>query len=581
MLTQGLNTIRAIFSPSSPGESLNPSLSANLDPGFNQLPENDLLTWDLESLQDAGYTESSSGFSSSGAFGEWNGDKFTGGFGHTKFLVVDYWTMRLRSTQLFQENLYARGIIRRYITNEINTGIELESLPDNTILQMDEKFLDTWSENTESLFTMMGTQPKIIDFKGRSTWPELQAITKQAALVSGDVLVIQHVDPVTLLPKIELIAGDKVNTPILGTDEVKAGNILVHGVEINKRGEHVAFYVLQADGSYKRVLALGAKSKRRVAWLVYGTDHLMDDVRGQPLLSLVLQSLKEIDRYRDSTQRKALVNSFLAMFIKKDSDKPGTLPMAAAARTVAQKETGTPSQPRVLNVSKMYPGTVIDELQEGETPVALGGEGTDTEFPDFERAILSGVAWALELPPEVLVMSFNKNYSASQAALNEYKLILNRSRFLFGVNFCQPIYEEFLISQVLNGKIQAEGFLEAWRDPLQWDKFGAWIRSDWFGTIKPSADILKTVKGYQELVNSGFMTNAQATRELTGKKWRVVQKVLIREKEIIIDTNQLTDENNQKFSGNSDSLASLIAKVSSQTADETSAEILSLVESGS
>jgi hypothetical protein len=53
------------------------------------------------------------------------GDKFAGGFGATKVFTPDYWTLRQRSEQLFHENLYARGLIRRLVTNEINTGLTL------------------------------------------------------------------------------------------------------------------------------------------------------------------------------------------------------------------------------------------------------------------------------------------------------------------------------------------------------------------------------------------------------------------------------------------------------------------------
>ena len=51
-----------------------------------------------------------------------DGDKFAGGFGTTNvYTHIDYWTLRERSGQLFRENLYAKGLVRRLITNEINT----------------------------------------------------------------------------------------------------------------------------------------------------------------------------------------------------------------------------------------------------------------------------------------------------------------------------------------------------------------------------------------------------------------------------------------------------------------------------
>jgi hypothetical protein len=46
-----------------------------------------------------------------------DGSKFAGGFGVTELLLADYWTLRQRSSQLFEQNLYARGLIRRLVTN--------------------------------------------------------------------------------------------------------------------------------------------------------------------------------------------------------------------------------------------------------------------------------------------------------------------------------------------------------------------------------------------------------------------------------------------------------------------------------
>ena len=63
---------------------------------------------------------------------EWSifdGGKFLGGFGETQIQQLDYWTLRARSAQLFNENLYAKGLVRRLITNEINTGLTPEASP--------------------------------------------------------------------------------------------------------------------------------------------------------------------------------------------------------------------------------------------------------------------------------------------------------------------------------------------------------------------------------------------------------------------------------------------------------------------
>lgn len=461
-----------------------------------------------------------------------DGGKFAGGFGATQLQQVDYWTLRARSAQLFQENLYARGLIRRLITNEINTGLTPECAPDEDILGVPEDSLNEWSERVENRFGLWGKSPKVCDWKRESTFGAIQRMARQEALVCGDVLVVLRQSPRTRLPMVQLVSGNSIHTPIGNAPQVRAGHEIRHGVEFDGMDRQVAFWVQQKDGSYKRVPAYGEKSGRRLAWLVYGTDRRLDDVRGQPLLALVLQSLKEIDRYRDSTQRKAVINSIMAMFIKKTEDKPGTLPMTGGAVRRDRAEVSdntTKGTPRRFNVGNYVPGLVVDELQHGEEPVVKGGEGTDVNFGTFEEAIIQAVAWANEIPPEILRLAFSNNYSASQAAINEFKIYLNRVWMAFGEEFCSPIYVEWLISENLLNRVTAPGLLDAWRDPMKHDQLAAWVSVDWYGSIKPSTDMLKQAKGSKMLVEEGWSTNAREARITTGTKFTHNMKRLKRE----------------------------------------------------
>ena len=82
----------------------------------------------------------------------WNGEKYPGGWGvdETVFidtlLNLDYFTLRQRSHQLFETNLYARGVIRRLITNEVNTGLDLEARPVAKMLDTTDEALHEWSD---------------------------------------------------------------------------------------------------------------------------------------------------------------------------------------------------------------------------------------------------------------------------------------------------------------------------------------------------------------------------------------------------------------------------------------------------
>lgn len=459
-------------------------------------------------------------FPSSSLFADFNGDKFVGGFGETKLFTLDYWSLRERSAQLFTENLYARGLIRRLITNEINSGLTPELCPEETILGRNLGDLNPWTEDTENRFGIWAANPELCDYYGQSTFGAIQRAARMEALISGDVLVVLRVSQRTGLPSVQLIKGSSIRTPFGGDERVRSGNSVFEGVETDARGRIVAYWIEQKDGEHKRMPAFGEKSGRRMAWLLYGTEKRLGNLRGEPLLSIILQSLKEVDRYRDSSQRKAVINSLLAMFIKKTENRPGTLPATGAAvrrDTVTTRDSdGTTRQ---FKLQGQIPGLVMEELQVGEEPVGFRSQGTEETFGTFEAAILQAIAWANEIPPEILQLAFSNNYSASQAAINEFKIYLNKIWSEFGEDFCTPIAIEWLISEVLAQKISAPGLLQAWRDPSQYDIYGAWISMQWFGSIKPSTDMLKQARGSELLVQNGWATNGQQARALTGTKF--------------------------------------------------------------
>jgi len=265
-------------------------------------------------------------------YGVHNGEKFEGdtGFGGNSFLFIDYWGLRAKSSELFERVLYARGIIRRLVTNIVVTGLSLESTPAESMLGMKEGTLDDWTDLTEEGFELWANDPKLCDFEGRRTFGELQREAKREALVTGDILVVQRINKRLKVPQVQLIDGNLVQTPI-NYDPLTSTNRIEYGVELDQHDRHVAYWVTQEDGSSKRLAAYGPKSGRKMAWLYYGSDKRMTQVRGQPILSLILQSLKEMDRFRDSAQRKAVVNAMIALFVTKDGDGVGTRPVAAGA----------------------------------------------------------------------------------------------------------------------------------------------------------------------------------------------------------------------------------------------------------
>ena len=475
----------------------------------------------------------------------YDGEKFAGGFGLTGDIELDYWTLRTRSAQLFKSNPYARGIIRRFVTNVMGPGLMPEAVPAAEIVGQSDDWLADWSETIETRFGVWAQSKPVCDFYRKMTFGEIQQVAKLEAYVAGDVLVFIRQNSKTKTPQVQLINGATVVNPI---EQPKKGNTIIHGVELDSSGRHVAYWVENASGEVKRLAAISPSTGRMQAYMVYGTDKRLNDVRGEPILSLVLQSLREIDRYKDAALRKAVINSLLAMFVKNTMDKMPSMPISGGAVKRGAVDVAQPDgSSKPVQFSKHVPGMVIESLQHGEEIQAFGHNGTDVSFGPFEESIVQSMAWAIEMPPEILRLSFSSNYSASQAAINELKMFINKEWINWGNNFCAPIYEEFLLSDALSNKITAPGFLDAWRNPEKYDVYNGWLLCEWYGSIKPSTDMLKQAKGSKLLVDNMWSTNARESRNLTGTKFSTNTKRLKRENELKAEAMRPMLELQQEF----------------------------------
>lgn len=470
------------------------------------------------------------------SFGVHNGEKFAGGsgFGPAIVLDIDYWSLRTKSSELFQRNLYARGIIRRLVTNIISTGLTLEASPSELVLGLPEGSTEDWTDAVEEYFDLWASTPDLCDYQRSQNYGALQRELYREALIEGDILVVKRLDPVFLVPKIQLISGNKIKNPFLvNRNETRE---IVEGVELDETGRHVAFWVEQKDGTYNRLPAFDAEGNP-LAWLFYASDKRKDEVRGQPILALILQSLKEVDRYRDSTQRKAVINSMLALFVERTADAVASNPLAQLAKTVSSGVSEQSSARQQMETELMNPGLVIDHLSQGETIKGFPTTGADASFSDFESGILQGIAWCLEIPPEILMLGFNSNYSASAAALNEFGVFVNVVRSNISKTFCKPIYKDWLLNEILGKRIVANGFLNAWRkkDARSAYTISAWVQSDWAGQVKPSTDPHKLMKGIQLMLNNGCLSFEQAAKMMNGSKFNHNIKKQKRERELAFD----------------------------------------------
>lgn len=454
----------------------------------------------------------------------WDGETYAGGMGPLLGDTVDYSTLRNRSIAAFRRNSYARGVIRRLLTNVISTGLEAEVDLDPRFTGLEEDAAHQLSREIEARFALWA-ESTLADLRGMSSFYELQYDAYLEALTAGDVLIVQEVDPVLELPRLRLITSERVASP-RGGQPKSQGNRVVEGVELDKVGRHCGYWVV--DGEQDVFFPREDPGGRRVAWLVYGSAKRHADVRGEPILSTVLQKLEQISKVADAAVQKAQINASLALIISRTADyRPSASASALSGGGRGGSIGALPTSgnhPPVApgKVVRLPPGAMLTELERGEMPTVHSTQASDTRYGEFEAAILNAIAWSLEIPGEVLQLVYRSSYSAARMATEEFRILLNRLRDLFGVQVCDPVYREWLLGEALSGRIEAPGLLQSLTDRRRYVEREAWFRCGWAANIRPGVDPMKDCNAMVKAVEEGLLTRADAAKALYGKRFETV-----------------------------------------------------------
>jgi capsid protein len=475
-----------------------------------------------------------------------DGDKFPGSFGITRdYLVnngIDYFTLRRRCYQLFIENTYFSGIIKRILRNEIFTGMLPEPTPIGSVIWPDydeeqrEQEAAKYAEIMGESFSLYANDYFIFDYKKQMTFGEYQEAVRQEAMICGDVVVVNRINQQTGLPQWDIISGNNVKTPF--EYNIRKGNTITHGVERDQQGRHVAYWVEEYKNekyNFVRIPVMGEKSGRQISWMVYGGNRLLSDVRGTPLLANILYMLKDLDRYRDAELRAAVVSSIIPLFIEKAVGTEGggnTFSEKLREKLGMVSGAENANEPRKTEIG-MVPGTVIDNLAPGETIKSFQSNHPNLSFKQFEEAIVSAICWSNEIPPEIVTLKFTSSYSAARQANNEFESYLKYRAFKNAKDFCQLIYNEFIIQSILLGDLVIPGFEKMLFNPGAWQLRGAWLRCEWTAISRPSVDIQREAVAYISLEDSMDMTHDQVSRRFTGMSFRTVCYIRAREKKLM------------------------------------------------
>lgn len=418
----------------------------------------------------------------------------------------------------------AAAALKRQRTNVVGNGLRLKSTINREVLGMTPEMAEEWQKHTEAEFSLWAERKNACDATGVNDFYGMQQLAMLAWPMSGDAFaLIKHFAPTSLLPyslRIHLIEADRVRTPTASggismmttTGRAANGNTIYDGVEVDANGQIVAYYVANnypyqstvIPTQYARVEAYGRRTGLPNILHIMDSER-PDQYRGVPYLAQVLEPLLQMRRYTEAELTAALVQSFFTAFVKTESGA-NDMPFNEVGGDDVEEVSRDP------NEYEMGPGT-INVMEPGED-VAFGSPThPNTGFDVFMRSMCEQVGAALEIPADLLIMSFNSSYSASRAALLEAWKAFRMRRAWLTKDFCHPVYELWLTEAVARGRIIAPGFLT---DPLIRQ---AYLQSEWIGPSQGQLDPTKEVQAAVTAIENGLTTREAEAIKLNGSEY--------------------------------------------------------------
>ena len=452
----------------------------------------------------------------------YDGEKNSGELGPVIDYRLDYRSLRKRSWQAYLDDEIAQTVIKKYVKWVVGKGLKLQSEPEESVLKSEGIELDAteYRKVIESRFKLYAGS-KIPDYSRRDSLHKIAKTVYLNSIVGGDVLVILRFKKGNL--SIQVIDGDHVRTPFFNKEIEKAEkrkNTIKNGIEQNDKKEHIAYHVRGKDGKFKRIRAKSQTSKREIAFMVYGLDYRIDDNRGIPIISTVLETLKKLDRYKEAAVGSAEERAKVVYTIEHDEHSTGENPlqktMSRAFNVNNDQEIPTDvNNKQLADKIAVTTNKMTFNLPRGAKLKSLDSK-SENQFKEFYGVNADGICSTIGIPPEVAFSKYESNFSASRAALKDWEHSLNVDRGDFSEQFYQKIYNFWLDMEVLQNKVQAPGYLTALAERDEMTLL-AFRNARFVGANVPHIDPLKEVAAERlKLGESGRalpLTTAEAATE--------------------------------------------------------------------
>lgn len=438
-------------------------------------------------------------------------------------------TIRARSRDLERNSDILESVVLAFERNVVGGGFNLQA-------KTEDEELDTKIENLFKLWS----RPKNCDVTQQQSFSEIcQMLVRRQKVDGGIIVVMRYIDDGIVPLSLQMYEVDDLDTMIPLTENKR----VVNGIEYNAYNRPVAYYLKKYDpygnynGTSERVDAkdvLFLFKKRRPSQL-----------REISELSSTLPRVRDMNQFMEAVSVKERVAALLAVLIKRMV--PGGGNGQFTGRGSTDRRVG-------YNGKMLSPGMIM-ELNPGDDVHVVQPPAQAANSAEFIRLQqrLSGASQGISYEVAARDMSQVNYSSARQGLLEDQKTYLMQQQYLID-HFLIPVYEAFLESAVLSGKLSIKDY------HTQKERY---LQHSWIAPGMKWIDPLKEANANKIMLENN-LTTLEEIAASTGKDWRE----MIEQRAIEIEYMTLKGVINSETGINQDEIDKLIKETDDEESDD-------------
>lgn len=410
-------------------------------------------------------------------------------------------TASARTRDLDRNNRYVRAIVSRMVDMLIGAGLRLSANPDPRILGIEPAAARALGKDIEAQFRLFAEDPLYrADARRQVTLNgQLRVLARTFVSMNEAAAVLKwKPEGAHYGTCLQVIDPDRISNPYGHPDSMTMRG----GMESDEDGAVIAAHIRNAHPTDAFIGATAAamtwtrvpiRDERGRPVFVHAFEPEREDQsRAVSSFAASVPALQQLGRYSEAELANALLNAFMAMFIKTNR---------RADEVAESMSTGTADAAGVEQMRLDYyekNPVRIDGVRIPVLPfddeVTMNTAGRETaSFVEFEAALVQQIAAATGVSYEQATSNWSRtNYSSARASLIEVWRTVMRLSAQFVEQAVWPVYLAFLDEAIETGRIVLPPGV-----PGLFEAPAGWMRARWLGPARGYIDPVKEAQAGQ------------------------------------------------------------------------------------